>query len=220
MLLCIVDLIDKQTVSELRDWLTVAKFSDGRATAGADARKVKHNEQVDKSDPKLAKMQELVTDKLWDHALFSEATQARRIRPPLFSRYAPGMAYGNHVDNVMMGGMRTDISVTVFLSDPEDCDGGELVIDSTAGEQDFKLPAGSAILYPTTALHRVAPVTRGQRLAAVTWVRSLVRDAACREVLFDLETARHGLAKQLGKTAELDLIAKSKSNLLRMWAED
>ena len=87
-------------------------------------------------------------------------------------------------------------------------------------EQDFKLPAGSAILYPTTALHRVAPVTRRQRLAAVTWVRSLVRDADCREVLFDLETARHGLAKQLGKKAELDLIAKSKANLLRMWAED
>ena len=116
--------------------------------------------------------------------------------------------------------MRTDLSVTVFLSDPEDYDGGELVIESAAGEQDVKLAAGDAVVYPTTFLHRVAPVTKGERLAAVTWVRSLVRDAAKREMLFDLETARHALFERLGKTPELDLLAKTQSNLLRRWAED
>jgi PKHD-type hydroxylase len=130
------------------------------------------------------------------------------------------MTYGTHVDNAIMGGMRTDVSLTLFLSDPADYEGGELVIESTAGEQDIKLPPGSGVVYSTTALHRVAPVQRGQRLAAVTWVRSLVRDPAAREILFDLETARHRLLEQVGKTPELDLLSKTQANLLRMWAED
>lgn len=220
MLLCIVDVIDQPMVEHFRAWLAQATFTDGRTTAGVEAREVKHNEQVAGTDPKLVEMQDLVMDRLWDNPLFMMATQPRTIRPPLFSRYAPGMDYGSHVDNVMMGGVRTDISLTLFLSDPADYEGGELVIESAAGEQDFKLPAGSAVIYPTTALHRVAPVRRGQRLAAATWVRSLVRDAAEREILFDLETARLRLYEQLGKTHELDLLAKTQANLLRRWAED
>lgn len=220
MLLCIVDVIDQAMVARLRAWLAQAMFADGRTTAGAEAREVKHNEQVDGTDPQLREMQDLVMDRLWDNALFMMATQPRTIRPPLFSRYVPGMDYGSHVDNVMMGGIRTDISLTLFLSDPADYEGGELVIESAAGEQEFKLPAGSAVIYPTTALHRVAPVRRGQRLAAATWVRSLVRDSAAREILFDLETARHRLYAQLGKTPELDLLSKTQANLLRRWAED
>jgi PKHD-type hydroxylase len=112
------------------------------------------------------------------------------------------------------------VSVTVFLSEPDEYEGGALVIESSAGEQDVKLAAGSAVVYPTTSLHRVAPVVAGERRAAVTWVRSLVRDAAARELLFDLETARHGLYERLGKTSEMDLLAKTQSNLLRLWAED
>lgn len=220
MLLCIADLIDKATVTRLQAWLAEATFADGRSTAGLEASKVKQNEQVDSSDPNLVDMQDLVMDRLWDNNLFMMATQPRTIRPPLFSRYVPGMAYGSHVDNVLMGGMRTDVSLTLFLSDPADYDGGELVIESTAGEQDIKLPPGSAVLYSTTALHRVAPVQRGQRLAAVTWVRSLVRDAAAREILFDLETARYRLFEQLGKTPDLDLLSKTHANLLRRWADD
>jgi PKHD-type hydroxylase len=220
MLLCIVDLLDKATVARLREWLGQAIFADGRTTAGSEAREVKQNEQVDRADPQFADMQKLVTERLWDHGLFTMATQPSSIRPPLFSRYVPGMVYGSHVDNVIMGGVRTDVSLTVFLSDPADYDGGELIIESTAGEQDIKLSAGSGVLYPTTALHRVAPVRRGQRLAAVTWVRSLVRDSAAREILFDLETARHRLFEQLGKTPELDLLSKTHANLLRRWAED
>jgi|EndMetStandDraft_9_1072997.scaffolds.fasta_scaffold14653_3 PKHD-type hydroxylase len=220
MFLFIADLIDKETVTRLQTWLAEAKFADGRKTAGADAAKVKNNEQVDSSDPQLADMQKLITDTLWDHQLFNMAVLPSRIRPPLFSRYWPGMTYGNHVDNALMSGMRTDVSMTLFLSDPADYDGGELVIDSTAGEQEIKLPPGSAVVYPTTALHRVAPVSRGQRLACVTWARSLVRDATAREILFDLETVLLKLAEQQGKTPEVDLISKSHANLLRMWAED
>jgi len=220
MLIMIANVLDAENVQWLRDNLAQVRYVDGRQTAGREARLVKRNDQVDRADPLLARMQDLVTDRLLDHQLFRMAARPHLVRPPLFSRYEPGMAYGSHVDDAIMGGMRTDLSVTVFLSDPEDYDGGELVIESAAGEQDVKLAAGDAVVYPTTFLHRVAPVTKGERLAAVTWVRSLVRDAAKREMLFDLETARHSLFERLGKTPELDLLAKTQSNLLRRWAED
>ena len=220
MLLNISKLIDSDTVKRLRVWLVEATFRDGRSTAGSEARKVKHNEQVDNADPNLAEMQRLVTARLREHRLFMMAARPKTIQPPLFSRYTQGMTYGSHVDNALMSGLRTDVSLTVFLSDPDSYEGGELIIESSAGEQGIKLDAGSAVLYPTTALHRVAPVQSGQRFAAVTWVRSLVRDPAAREILFDLETARHCLSKKLEKGTELDLLAKTQSNLMRRWIED
>jgi PKHD-type hydroxylase len=220
MLLMIANVLDADNLRWLRDNHGKLRFVDGRQTAGREARTVKRNEQVDRDDPLLADMQALVVDRLLDNRLFRMATRPHVVRPPLFSRYEPGMAYGSHVDDAIMGGMRTDVSVTVFLSEPDEYEGGELVIESAGGEQDVKLGAGSAVVYPTTSLHRVAPVTAGERRAAVTWVRSLVRDAAARELLFDLETARHGLFERLGKTPELDLLAKTQSNLLRLWAED
>jgi PKHD-type hydroxylase len=130
------------------------------------------------------------------------------------------MTYGTHVDDALMHGMRTDVSFTLFLSDPEDYDGGELIIDTAAGEDAVKLPAGSLVAYPTTQLHRVAEVSRGERWAAVGWARSFVRDAGRRELLFDLDTARRQLFARDGKSAEFDLLSKSAANLLRMWAED
>jgi PKHD-type hydroxylase len=220
MLIMIANVLDAGDLRTLRNKLEEVRYVDGRQTAGREARTVKRNEQVDRADPVLAEMQGLVTDRLVDNRLFAMATRPHVVRPPLFSRYEPGMAYGSHVDDAIMGGMRTDLSVTVFLSEPDAYEGGELVIESAGGEQDVKLPAGAAVVYPTTFLHRVAPVTAGERLAAVTWVRSLVRDAAARELLFDLETARHALFERLGKTPELDLLAKTQSNLLRRWAED
>jgi PKHD-type hydroxylase len=224
MLICIENLIDDATVARLRGWLAEATFEDGRVTAGVDARKVKRNEQVsddpDRGDPKLEAMQDLVMDLLWDHDLFVTAAQPKQIHPPLFSRYLPGMSYGTHLDNALMGDMRIDLSLTLFLSDPSEYDGGELVIDFSTGERAVKLPAGSAVLYATTAPHRVAEVTRGQRLVAVTWLRSLVRDPAAREILLDLKTAQDQLIEQLGKTTEVDLIEKTYTNLLRRWAED
>ncbi|MFD1951707.1 Fe2+-dependent dioxygenase [Sphingomonas arantia] len=220
MLIMIANVLDPNNLRWLRKNLEQTRFVDGRQTAGREARVVKNNEQVDRGDPLLEEMQELVIDRLLANPLFRMATRPHVVRPPLFSRYEPGMEYGSHVDDAIMGGMRTDVSVTIFLSEPDEYDGGELVIESAAGEQDVKLAAGSAVLYPTTSLHRVAPVTRGERRAAVTWVRSLVRDAGERELLFDLETARHALFERLGKTPELDLLAKTQSNLLRRWAED
>ena len=224
MVICIENLIDKETLIRLQSWMSEAIFEDGRATAGGSAAKVKHNEQVssdpDNKDPKLKEMQDLVADLLWDNGLFYAAAQPKEILSPLFSRYTAGKQYGLHMDNALMGDMRIDMSLTLFLSDPADYDGGELIIYFPTGDRSVKLPAGHAVLYPTTALHRVAEVTKGQRLVAVTWIRSLVRDAAKREILFDLKTAHHRLADQLGKTPEIDMISKTHTNLLRRWVED
>ena len=220
MLIQIANVLDANDLRSLRDSLADVRYVDGRLTAGREARTVKRNEQVDRADPRLIQMQELVTDRLLQNRLFRMAARPHSLRPPLFSRYEPGMAYGSHIDDAIMGGMRTDVSVTIVLSEPDEYEGGELVIESAGGEQDVRLPAGSAVVYPTTFLHRVAPVIAGERLAAVTWARSLVRDADTRELLFDLETARHALFERLGKTPELDLLAKTQSNLLRRWVED
>jgi PKHD-type hydroxylase len=224
MLICFENLIDEALVVQLRSWMAEALFEDGRVTAGGNARKVKLNEQVsddpDRRDPKLKTMQDEVLDRLWDHDHFMAAAQPKKIHPPLFSRYLPGMSYGTHMDNAIMGEMRIDLSLTLFLSDPADYEGGELFIDFATGERAIKLPAGSAVLYPTTALHRVAEVTRGQRQVVVTWIRSMVRDPAAREILLDLKTARDRLSKQLGKTPEVDLLGKTYTNLLRRWVED
>jgi len=224
MLICIENLIDEATLALLRGWMAEATFEDGRATAGGNAAVVKNNEQVssdpERPDPKLEEMKHLVRDALWDNNLFCAAAEPKRIHPPLFSRYSPGMGYGTHMDNALMGNSRVDMSLTLFLSDPASYDGGELVIELPFGERAVKLPAGSAVLYSTTALHRVAAVTRGERLAAVTWVRSYIRDPAKREILFDLRTAHYRLADQLGKTPEVDMLSKTHTNLLRRWAED
>jgi PKHD-type hydroxylase len=130
------------------------------------------------------------------------------------------MTYGTHVDDALMQGMRSDVSFTLFLSDPQSYQGGELVIESASGEDEVKLAAGALVAYPSTSLHRVNAVTRGVRLAAVGWVRSFIRDAARRELLFDLDTARRNMFTREGKSTEFDLISKSLANLMRMWAED
>jgi PKHD-type hydroxylase len=142
------------------------------------------------------------------------------LTPLMFSRYEPGMNYGSHVDDALMQGLRTDVSFTLFLSDPESYDGGELVIETASGEDAIKLDPGALVAYPTTTLHRVNEVTRGERLAVVGWARSFIRDAAQRELLFDLDTARRQIFAREGKTAEFDLISKSAANLMRMWVED
>ena len=224
MLLCIDNVIDKDTLVRLQGWLAEATYEDGRATAGGNAALVKKNVQVssdpDRPDPQLKDMQELVLDILWDNNLFMAAAHPKDIKPPLFSKYSEGMQYGLHMDNSLMGEKRIDMSITLFLCDPTDYDGGELIIYFPTGERSIKLAAGSAVLYPTTALHRVAEVTRGRRLVAVTWVRSLVRDAAKREILFDLKMARDKLSDQIGKSLEIDLLSKTYTNLLRRWIDD
>jgi PKHD-type hydroxylase len=222
MILCIADVIPATDLASIGRALGKAAFQDGRKTAGWHARKVKRNEQADPAARATQEIGARLTAALRANPVFSAGVQPRAIRPFLLSRYGEGMEYGPHVDDAIMGSedrVRSDVSVTVFLSAPEDYDGGELVIESAGGEQAFKLPAGHAIAYPSTTLHRVEKVTRGTRLVAVTWVQSLVRSADDREILFDLDQARRALFAQQGKTREFDLIAKSYANLLRKWSE-
>jgi len=197
-----------------------ARFVDGRLTAGFAARAVKNNRQAAGSDRSLETIRKLVAARLLGNEIFCLAVRPKALSALLFSRYEKSMHYGSHVDDALIDGMRTDVSFTLFLSDADAYDGGELVIESAAGEETFKLAAGSLVAYPATTLHRVAAVTRGVRLAAAGWARSFVRDAAQRELLFDLDTARRQLFAREGKSAEFDLIAKSFANLMRMWAQD
>jgi PKHD-type hydroxylase len=219
MILAIADVLSAADVAEVRAALASATFVDGKTTAGWSAKLVKANLQAP-GGPELEEMRSIVQARLAEHAVFVLATRPKTVLGPLFSRYEPGHAYGAHVDDALMGGVRTDVAFTLFLSPPDSYDGGELVIDSASGEDAFKLAPGSVITYPSTTLHSVAPVTRGQRLAAVGWVRSYIRDAAQRELLFELETARRRLFEREGKTADGDLFAKCAANLLRMWCED
>ena len=223
MILCIANVLDPEEVQRVRERLAALPFQDGRATAGWHARTVKRNEQADAADEGVRALRSEVDQAIGRSTLFRMAARPRRRTPIRFSRYSDAMEYGNHVDDAVMDGpdgpVRTDVSFTLFLSEPDSYDGGELVTETTAGEQSYKLPAGSMVVYPSSTLHRVAPVTRGERVAAIGWAQSQVRDPAQREVLFDLDTARRRMFDREGKTEDFDAISKSLANLQRMWAE-
>jgi PKHD-type hydroxylase len=220
MQVMIGNILSPDDLESVRAALRRARFVDGRATAGFAARVVKNNTQAAADDRALAAIRDLVAARILAHEVFRLGVRPKALTPIMFSRYRPGMNYGSHVDDALMQGLRTDVSFTLFLSDPESYDGGELVIESVSGEDAVKLDAGALVAYPATTLHRVNPVTRGERLAAVGWARSLIRDTAQRELLFDLDTARRQMFARDGKSAEFDLVSKSLANLLRMWAED
>jgi PKHD-type hydroxylase len=220
MQIVIGHVLSTDEIDAARTALARARFVDGRTTAGFAARMVKANEQVDAADRSVESLRKLIAQRILDNDVFRLAVRPKRLSPLLLSRYDDTMAYGSHVDDALMDGMRTDVSFTLFLSDPDDYDGGELVIESAAGDEPFKLTAGCLVAYSATALHHVAPVTKGRRLAAVGWARSHIRDAAQRELLFDLDTARRRMFARDGKSADYDLISKSLANLMRMWAED
>src|SRR6476469_4545003 len=211
MMLLLNDVLSAAEARDLRPRLERVQFADGAKTAGVYARTVKRNEQAE-GGPETQKLQEQVTAALFRHPQFEMAVRPKNMKPVMFSRYEPGMEYGTHVDNAVMSGrppVRSDVSLTLFLSEPDSYDGGELTIQTMTGEEQIKLPAGSIVAYPSSSLHRVTPVTRGVRVAAVTWVQSMVRDPACREILFDLETSRRSIFESQGKTREFDLISKS-----------
>jgi PKHD-type hydroxylase len=220
MILCIADILDPPGLASLRDCLAGGVYVDGVLTSGWASRLVKKNELLG-AGPAAARAQEQVVAALASNGVFAAAVLPHRFAPPLFARYTPGMEFGTHMDNAVMGAerMRSDVSVTVFLSEPEDYDGGELVMETSGGEVAYKLPAGSAVTYPSTMLHRVAPVTRGTREVAVTWAQSLVRAADRREILFDLERVGRTLFERDGKSPEFDLLNKSTANLRRMWVD-
>jgi PKHD-type hydroxylase len=219
MILSIADVLSAGDLEEVRAGLAGATFVDGQATAGWSAKLVKSNLQAADS-PALTRLRTLVEARLRDHIVFALATRPKTIIGPLFSRYEAGHAYGTHVDDALIAGVRTDVSFTLFLAPPEAYEGGELVIDTPGGDDAIKLPAGSVVTYPAQALHRVNRVTSGERLVAAGWVRSFIRDPARRELLFDLETARRRLFEREGKTAEGDLLAKCTANLVRQWCDD
>ncbi|WP_412546681.1 Fe2+-dependent dioxygenase [Maricaulis sp. MIT060901] len=220
MLLQLEKVCTEAEVTTLRDLITRQdNFQDGKATAGYAARQVKDNEQL-ASGAEIDTVRSVVRKALEKHPLYRPFAQPRAITRMLVSRYTPGMEYGTHVDDALMGGRRTDLSFTLFLSAPDSYEGGELVIEDMGGESAIKLGPGDAVIYPTGALHRVATVTGGERLAVVGWIRSLVRRADQREILFDLELTSRAIYEKDGKSAIFDTLSKTRSNLLRMWAED
>lgn len=220
MILCIADILDAAGLAALRETLAGGVYVDGVLTSGWASRLVKHNEQLG-AGPAAEQARKQVVAALSSNAVFATAVLPRRFATPLLARYTPGMEFGTHMDNAMMGAerMRSDVSVTLFLSEPQDYDGGELVLETSAGEVAYKLPAGAAVTYPATMLHRVNAVTRGTREVAVTWVQSMVRRADQRELLFDLSRVGRTIFERDGKSREFDLLNKSTANLYRMWVD-
>lgn len=218
MIFKIPDILAPEELEYITSSLAQAEFVDGKLTAGWHAKLVKNNQQLKHSESQQ-ELKELIKKALSRNALFQMAVRPKIIHSILFSRYDTGMSYGRHTDNALMGDSfwRSDVSFTLFLTSTYE--GGELVIEGADDEKAYKLEAGTMIVYPSTTLHRVDPVTKGTRFVVVGWVQSLVRDAGDREILFELDTVRHAIFAKDGKTPEFDLIAKSVANLLRKWAE-
>lgn len=219
MQMLIAGILSPDDLAQVRQAFDQAQFVDGRETAGWAAKTVKNNLQARVGDPALDGVRALVSERLRTNALFQMAARPRHITPLLFAQYRDTMTYGTHVDDALMQGIRTDISFTLFIDEPDTYQGGELVIETSAGENPIKGPAGSLYIYPSNTLHRVDAVTSGTRRVAVGWAQSQVRNAEQREILFDLDTARRTIFAASGKTAEFDLMSKSVANLLRMWMD-
>lgn len=223
MLLTLPDLLEPAQLDEIRRLLADAPFVDGRYSAGEDARRVKYNEEVRPDDARVAALNRLVLMPLYRNPAFQAAALPRRLSGAFFARYRPDMHYGAHVDDPVMGPeggrYRTDVSITVFLDGPETYQGGELVVETAFGEQQVKLPAGHAVIYPSSSLHRVAPVTRGERLVAVAWAESMVRDPARRQILYELHQVHECLRNRDPDSDEARRTGHVRANLMRMWAE-
>jgi PKHD-type hydroxylase len=226
MLLHIPQVLTPDELREARSLLASAQWVPGGASAGRQAVQAKNNEQLSQQDPGTHALQKFVLTALDRNPLFFSAALPRRIYPPMFNRYGGERnTYGNHVDNAIRYAaqagqrVRTDVSCTLFLADPADYDGGELVIEDTIGNQRMKLPAGDMLLYPSTSVHRVEPVTRGHRLACFFWVESMVRGAEQRRLLFDMDMSLVRLREQHGEGGVAIALTGTYHNLLRMWAD-
>jgi PKHD-type hydroxylase len=223
MLLHLKKVLTRDQIEGARALLADVKFKDGKASAGMAAGRVKQNLEADRNAAAIAQVDNLVMGALVRHPEYRAGALPLKVATPFYARYTPGMRYGDHVDDPVMGGAdglyRTDVAITIFLNTPEDYDGGELIAQSAFAEQRIKLPAGDAVLYPASSLHRVTEVTRGERLVAVTWVQSLVRDPARRELLYQLNQARETLLKQSPEAPETAQVNTAYVNLVRMWSE-
>jgi PKHD-type hydroxylase len=225
MLLQIPAVLSPDQVALARQRLAAAAWTDGRVTAGHQSAKVKHNLQVAENDPAARALGDLVLGALDRNPLFMSAALPLKVFPPLFNRYEGGQAFGSHVDNAIrqVSGtphrVRTDLSATLFLSAPEEYDGGELSVEGTYGVHRVKLPAGDMVLYPASSLHQVLPVTRGTRLASFFWIQSMVRDDGARTLLFDLDTAIQAIARDAPDHASVVQLTNVYHNLVRRWAD-
>lgn len=223
MLLRIPSVLTRDEAELARRMLAGAPFVDGKLSAGQVARRVKQNMEVDRHAREIEQLNGLVMNKLVQHPVYRSGALALRVAAPYYARYTPGMQYGDHVDDPIMGSdgqlYRSDVSITVFLNNPFDYEGGELVVNTPFGEQLVKLPAGDAVMYPSSSLHRVAEVTRGVRLVAVTWLQSLVRDPTRRELLHELNTVRERMLAATPESEDAKLINKTYVNLVRMWGD-
>ena len=219
MLLVISDVLTADDIAKVTDKMNALRFVDGAVTAGWHAKLVKNNLQADRTQPEYAPLNKAVADAILRHPTFRMAARPRHMTPLLFSRYRDNMEYGTHVDDPIMYNIRSDISFTLFLADPKAYEGGELVMETTAGEQAFKPNAGAMFIYPSTTLHRVTPVTRGERIAVVGWCQSYVRDANQREILYDLDVTRRAIFEKEKKSREFDVISRCSANLMRLWAD-
>lgn len=228
MLICVPDVLSKAEVADFRRVMDASPWEDGRSTAGAQSAMVKKNEQLPPDSEAARMLGNRIISALAANPRFVSAAIPKQIFPPLFNRYAAsnGHHFGIHVDNAVRGDrltglrIRTDLSVTLFLSEPEEYDGGELVIEDFYGSHDVKLPAGHLVLYPSTSLHMVTPVTRGMRVASFFWLQSMIRDAQARSLIFDLDTAIQALVERLGRDdPETVKLTGIYHNLIRYWAE-
>ncbi|HYC91972.1 MAG TPA: Fe2+-dependent dioxygenase [Thermoanaerobaculia bacterium] len=215
MLLQVAEVLTAAQVREARALLDAAEWVDGRVTAGHQSARAKENEQIPEGHPAARRVGETIVAALARNPLFRSAALPLHVFPPLFNRYSGGQSFGSHVDNAVRGNIRTDLSATLFLSEPDEYDGGELVIEDTFGVQSVKLAAGNMILYPASSLHHVRPVTRGTRVSSFFWIQSMVRDDGERTLLFDLDLS----IQRLGEHPTALQLTGVYHNLLRRWAE-
>ncbi|MGF1613272.1 MAG: Fe2+-dependent dioxygenase [Gammaproteobacteria bacterium] len=222
MLLEIPKVVDAEQLGIIRQLLARGRFVDGRQSAGITAGRVKRNRELEPQAPELKQLNQLVLGSLYRHPTFRSAALPYRLSGAYFAYYSEGMAYGDHVDDPVMGEReryRSDIAITIFLSDAAHYDGGELVIRTAFGDKAVKLAAGDAVIYPASSLHRVTEVTRGERWVAVAWSQSLVRDPARRELLYELDTVREALRRVMPEALVTAKVDHCYVNLVRLWAE-
>ncbi len=229
MLISVPDVLTGEQVAQARQILDQAEWVDGRVTAGHQSAQAKNNMQLPEGSPAAQQLGDMILAALARHPLFLSAALPLRVFPPLFNRYAGGQSFGTHVDNAIRQvpgtphRLRTDLSATLFFAAPEDYDGGELCVEDTYGVKSVKLPAGHMILYPSTSLHHVTPVTRGARISSFFWIQSMIRDDAHRSLLFDLDLAIQRLGRDLPDNAVASQTSVQLTgvyhNLLRQWAE-
>lgn len=226
MLVCVEDILSPQEVAHVRATLDDTPWDDGRNTAGAQSAQTKRNQQIPLDSPVLPDLQALILQRLMSDPTWISAALPLHVLPPMFNRYEQAETFGVHVDNAIRVNpqtgqrLRTDLSCTLFLSDPQDYDGGELVIEDNYGTQSVKLPAGHCVLYPSTSLHQVTPVTRGARVSSFFWVQSMIRDGGQREILYDLDQSIQTLSAAAGLNDPTAVrLTGIYHNLIRQWAE-